>query len=270
MEWMHVFVLAIIQGLTEFLPVSSSAHLILPAQLFGWPDQGLAFDVGVHVGTLIAVVFYFRKDVSSMLVAFFNSLRGQQSVDGRIAWFIIGATLPALISGYLLHDMIALYGRSILVIAGATLIFGALLWFADTVENPQKKLAELTLKESIFIGCAQALALIPGTSRSGITMTAALMAGFSRETAAKFSFYLSIPIILAAGSYKGLELASSTVLVRWDMVISGVFLSAAVAFACIHFFLIWLEKVGMLPFVIYRFVLGLALLAIYFSGSVSL
>ncbi|NQZ31718.1 MAG: undecaprenyl-diphosphate phosphatase [Oceanospirillaceae bacterium] len=268
MEWIHVFVLAVIQGLTEFLPVSSSAHLILPSQLLGWPDQGLAFDVGVHVGTLIAVVFYFRVDVWAMLCAFFNSVRGQQSIEGKTAWFIIGATIPALISGFLLHDFIDQYGRSLLVIAGATMIFGALLWFADTRDNPQKSLSELTFKQSLFIGCAQAIALIPGTSRSGITMTAALMAGFSRDAAAKFSFYLSIPIILAAGSYKGLGLASSDVVVRWDMVMSGVVLSALVAFACIHYFLIWLEKVGMLPFVIYRFVLGLVLLAVYFSRSV--
>jgi len=266
MEWIHVFGLALIQGLTEFLPVSSSAHLILPSQLLNWPDQGLAFDVGVHVGTLIAVVFYFRKDVGNMLCAFLNSLRGRESVDGKTAWFIIGATIPAFISGFLLHDLIDHFGRSLLVIAAATMIFGALLWFADTRENPQKKLSELTLKEALLIGFAQALALFPGTSRSGITMTAALMAGFSRDAAAKFSFYLSIPIILAAGSYKGLELASSQLLVRWDMVISGVVLSAVVAFTCIHYFLIWLEKVGMLPFVIYRFILGLVLLAVYFSS----
>jgi len=268
MEWIHVFVLAVIQGLTEFLPVSSSAHLILPSQLLNWPDQGLAFDVGVHVGTLIAVVFYFRKDVSSMLCAFLNSVGGQQSIEGRTAWFIICATIPALISGFLLHDVIDYFGRSILVIAAATMLFGALLWFADTRDNPQNSLSELSFKESLFIGCAQALALIPGTSRSGITMTAALMAGFSRDAAAKFSFYLSIPVILAAGSYKGLELVNSELLVRWDMVMSGLLLSAIVAFTCIHYFLIWLEKVGMLPFVIYRFILGLALLAVYFNGSV--
>lgn len=266
MEWIHVFVLATIQGLTEFLPVSSSAHLILPSQLLGWPDQGLAFDVGVHIGTLIAVLFYFRNDVRIMLCAFIKSVRGEQTIPGKTAWFIIAATVPALLSGFLLHDLIDQYARSMLVIAATTMIFGALLWFADTRENPQKGLAQLSFKQSLFIGCAQAIALIPGTSRSGITMTAALLAGFSREAAAKFSFYLSIPIILAAGSYKGLELASSELLVRWDMVISGVVLSAIVAFACIHFFLVWLEKVGMLPFVIYRFILGLALLAVYFSS----
>ncbi|MFT5706988.1 MAG: undecaprenyl-diphosphatase [Oceanospirillaceae bacterium] len=267
MEWMHVFVLAVIQGLTEFLPVSSSAHLILPSQLLGWPDQGLAFDVGVHVGTLAAVLLYFRKDVMAMLVAFIQSLTGKKSVDGRVAWFIIWATVPALVVGFLLNDVIDYYGRSVLVIAGATLIFGALLWFADTRENEQKKIAELTLKDSLIIGFSQAVALIPGTSRSGITMTAALMLGFSREVAARFSFFLSIPIIVSAGSYKGLELINSEMVVPWGMVVSGIVISALVAITCIHFFLIWLEKVGMLPFVIYRFILGISLLGVYFLGG---
>lgn len=263
MDWIQVIVLAVIQGLTEFLPVSSSAHLILPSQLLGWTDQGLAFDVGVHLGTLVAVLVYFRRDVAMMTIAFVQSLSGKRSDDGRIAWLIISATFPALIIGLLLSDIIDLYGRSILVISGATMVFGALLWIADRRQHTPKALYELTLKNAFVIGFAQALALIPGTSRSGITMTAALMLGFSRDAAARFSFFLSIPIILAAGSYKGLELIESDLLVRWDMVISGIFLSAFVAITCIHFFLKWLEKVGMLPFVIYRFILGLALLAIY-------
>jgi undecaprenyl-diphosphatase len=265
MEWLHVFVLAAVQGLTEFLPVSSSAHLILPSQILGWPDQGLGFDVGVHVGTLAAVLIYFRKDVRAMLIAFFKTLKGQQSVDGRVAWFIIAATIPALVVGLLLNDIIDQYGRSILVIAGTTLIFGGLMWFADKRENAQRTIADLSLKQSIVIGLAQAVALIQGTSRSGITMTAALMMGFSRETAARFSFFLSIPIILAAGSYKGLELANSQLQVPWDMVIAGVLISALVAIACIHYFLIWLNRLGMLPFVIYRLLLGVFLLALYFS-----
>ncbi len=267
MEWIHVFGLAVIQGLTEFLPVSSSAHLILPSQILAWPDQGLAFDVGVHLGTIFAVIYYFRKDVGVMLIAFIDSLRGKKSIDSNTAWFIIAATVPALIAGLLLNDIIDLYGRSILVIAGATMIFGGVLWFADTRQNQQKAIANLTWKDSIIIGLSQALALIPGTSRSGITMSAALMLGFSREAAAKFSFFLSIPIILAAGSYKGLELANSELLVRWDMVIAGVLVSALVAITCIHYFLIWLERVGMLPFVIYRFILGSVLLAIYFGSA---
>ncbi|OUS39092.1 undecaprenyl-diphosphatase ['Osedax' symbiont bacterium Rs2_46_30_T18] len=267
MEWLHVYVLAVIQGLSEFLPVSSSAHLILPSQLLGWPDQGLAFDVGVHLGTLIAVVYYFRRDVQIMLVAFFKSLTGQKSVDGCTAWFILAATVPAIGAGLMFHSLIDIYGRSLLVIAATTMIFGALLWYADNKFQMQKKIENLTLRHSVYIGMAQAVSLIPGTSRSGITMTAALMLGYSREAAAKFSFFLSIPVILAAGSYKGIELATADFAVHWGMVLTGVIVSALVAIGCIHLFLIWLEKVGMLPFVIYRMFLGLVLFAIYFATT---
>ncbi|EPJ55286.1 MAG: undecaprenyl pyrophosphate phosphatase [Osedax symbiont Rs2] len=267
MEWLHVFILAIIQGLSEFLPISSSAHLILPSQLLGWPDQGLAFDVGVHLGTLVAVVYYFRRDVGQMLVAFFKSLTGKKSVDACTAWFILAATVPAIVGGLLFHPLIDLYARSLLVIAATTMIFGALLWYADNKFEQQKKIQNLTLRHSVYIGIAQAIALIPGTSRSGITMTAALMLGYSRAAAAKFSFYLSIPVIMAAGSYKGVELATADFAVRWDMVLTGVAVSALVAIGCIHLFLIWLEKIGMLPFVIYRMILGLALLSIYFTTA---
>jgi len=265
MEWLHVFALAIIQGLTEFLPVSSSAHLILPSLLLDWPDQGLAFDVAVHVGTLIAVVYYFRKDVFSMLNAFFASLAGKQTIDSKIAWFILIATLPCLVFGFFLNSIIDHYGRSLLVIASTTLIFGALLWFADTRKGPKKALETITLKDCLVIGLCQAMALIPGTSRSGATMSAALLIGFSREAAAKFSFFMSIPVIVAAGSYKGLELMTSDIAINWAMVLTGVALSALVAITCIHFFLILLEKIGMLPFVIYRLVLGGFLLFLYFN-----
>ncbi len=269
MDWIQTVVLALIQGLTEFLPVSSSAHLILPSQLLGWPDQGLAFDVGVHIGTLAAVMFYFRQDVMNMLLAFFASFKGEKTVDGRIAWFVIFATVPALLFGFFLNDIVDQYGRSILVIAATTLIFGALLWWADISRKEIKPLEEITLRDAITIGLAQAVALIPGTSRSGITITAALMLGFERQAAARFSFLLSIPVIMAAGSYKGLELAQTATSTQWEMVLGGVLVSALSALACIHYFLKLLDRIGMLPFVIYRFCLGLFLLGIYFFVPVS-
>jgi undecaprenyl-diphosphatase len=265
MDWIQTVVLALIQGLTEFLPISSSAHLILPSQLLGWEDQGLAFDVGVHVGTLAAVVFYFRKDIWGMLLAFFAWFKGERSAEGKIAWFVIFATIPALIFGFLMNDIIDEYGRSILVIAGTTLIFGALLWVADAKRTEVQPLENMTFKQAMLIGVAQAIAIIPGTSRSGITMTAALMLGMTRQAAARFSFLLSVPIILAAGSYKGLELAQTGTAAQWEMILAGVVISALSALACIHFFLKWLNQIGMLPFVIYRFILGIVLLAVYFT-----
>lgn len=189
MSTFEAIILALIQGLTEFLPISSSAHLILPSQLLGWPDQGLAFDVAVHVGTLAAVVFYYRKEVAELVVGWFNSLRGQHSSHSRLAWFIIWATVPAALAGLLGNDLLENFGRSALVIASSTIAFGLVLWYADARASETSSLKALTLKQALLIGVAQAIALIPGTSRSGITITAGLLLGLTRMDAARFSFY---------------------------------------------------------------------------------
>lgn len=266
MDWFQVVFLAVLQGLTEFLPISSSAHLILPSQLLGWTDQGLAFDVGVHIGSLMAVMIYFRQDIWRMIVAWFGSMRGLgKTTDSMLAWYVIWATIPAVIMGFLFNSAVDHYGRSILVIAAATLIFGALLWWADVSRTEVKKLEKITLKDAIIIGLAQAMALIPGTSRSGITITTGLLLGLERQSAARFSFLLSIPVILGAGLLKGLELSHTGSLDQWTMILSGTLLAAISAYTCIHLFLKWLDKIGMLPFVIYRMLLGLVLLAVYFA-----
>ncbi len=261
MTTLEIIVLAIIQGLTEFLPVSSSAHLILPSQLLGWTDQGLAFDVAVHVGTLLAVLLYFRQDVGQLFVAWIASLKGQQTPNSTLAWCIIIGTIPAGLAGLLLKDYIEVYARSISVIAATTILFGLLLGYADTTAKQVKVIEQITFKNALVIGLAQAIALIPGTSRSGITMTAGLMLGLSRQAAARFSFLLSIPIIVLAGGYNGLKLATSGEAVAWDALMLGIVLSFISAYACIHYFLIWLEKVGMKPFVIYRLILGVVLIS---------
>lgn len=258
--------LALIQGVTEFLPISSSAHLILPSQLLGWPDQGLAFDVGVHVGTLAAVVFYFRRDLAQLFLAWCRSLAGRGSTESALAWYLVLATVPAVLAGFFLDSLIEHFARSILVIAGTTLIFGALLWYADSRRTEQRQLQHIGMRDALWIGMAQALALIPGTSRSGITITAGLMLGLERAAAARFSFLLSIPIIVGAGTFKGLELYQSGTVESWSLVGWGALLSAVSAWACICLFLSWLNRIGMLPFVIYRLLLGVALLGIYFAG----
>lgn len=262
-EWIHTAALAVIQGLTEFLPISSSAHLILPSQLLGWPDQGLAFDVGVHVGTLMAVMLYFRRELTAMARAWTASLAGRRSPDGRLAWLVLLATVPALVSGFLFGGLIDHYGRSILVIAATTLIFGVLLGWADARRSEHRHTAELGLRDACLIGLAQAMALIPGTSRSGITITAALMLGFDRQTAARFSFLLSIPVILGAGTLKGLELYREGDDAHWLQVGVGTLIAGVSALACIHLFLKWLDRLGMQPFVLYRLLLGVLLLAVY-------
>jgi undecaprenyl-diphosphatase len=261
MTLIHIIVLALVQGLTEFLPISSSAHLILVPVLSDWPDQGLAFDVAVHVGTLTAVVWYFRIEVIRMTRDWLDSCRQRQQVgESRLAWAVIWGTVPVVVAGLLLHDLVDTVFRSPLVIAWATIGFGLLLWVADRLGQRQRDEHHLTWRDVVVIGMAQALALIPGTSRSGITMTAGLYMGLTREAAARFSFLLSIPTILMAGGYKGLQLVKEAVVVDWSAMIIGVVLSALTAYLCIHLFLKLLERIGMLPFVLYRLLLGGVLL----------
>jgi len=261
MSLIHIIVLALVQGLTEFLPISSSAHLIMVPVLSDWPDQGLAFDVAVHVGTLSAVVWYFRNEVFHMTRDWFDSCRQRQQVgESRLAWAVIWGTVPVVIAGLLLHDMVDTVFRSPLVIAWATIGFGLLLWAADLLGQRQRDEHHLTWRDVVVIGMAQALALIPGTSRSGITMTAGLFMGLTREAAARFSFLLSIPTILMAGAYKGMQLVKEAATVDWLAMFIGVVLSALTAYLCIHLFLKLLERIGMLPFVLYRLLLGGVLL----------
>ena len=265
-DWIHTVILALIQGLTEFLPISSSAHLILPSQLFAWPDQGLAFDVGVHVGTLVAVIVYFRREVLAISIASTLTLFGKPSEEGRLGWMIALATIPAVIAGVILGDWIDQNARSILVIAATTLIFGVLLGWADLQNRATRAMTSLQFKDALIIGLAQAFALIPGTSRSGVTITAALALKFDRQTAARFSFLLSIPIILGAGLMKAKDLIDTGTDTQWQMVSLGAVIAAVSAWACIHLFLSWVDRIGMKPFVIYRLILGTALLGIWWIG----
>lgn len=266
MSIFEIIILAIIQGLTEFLPISSSAHLILPAEVLGWQNQGLAFDVAVHVGSLLAVMIYFRTDIIRLAVAWFGQgFSAQQSTDSKLAWWVIIATIPACLFGYLMKDWIELNARSALVIACTTILFGLLLWYADNKAKQNKSTDTLTLKDTIIIGIAQALAIIPGTSRSGITMTAGLMLGLTRESAARFSFLLSIPIILAAGSFATYDLLETPSAVDWNALLFGAVCSFIAAYLCIYLFLNWISRIGMLPFVIYRLVLGFILLFIIYT-----
>ena len=251
MSTIDVFILAIIQGLTEFLPISSSAHLILPSAVFGWQDQGQALDVALHVGTLLAVVLYFRKEVGSMTVAWFGTVgvgpeKKYNSFDGKLAWWIILASIPLGIVGLLGKDFIEANLRSAAVIAITTLVFGILLGFADIKAKENVSVEKLGFKGAMIIGLAQVLALIPGTSRSGITMTLGLMLGLNKENAARFSFLLSIPAIVMSGGYLTYKLISSAEPVDWSTLGLGSILAFFSAYACIHYFLILVSKVGII------------------------
>jgi undecaprenyl-diphosphatase len=263
MDTSQIIILAIVQGLTEFLPVSSSAHLILVPMLVQWPDQGLVFDVAVHVGSLIAVLIYFRIEVIDMLVAWTRSLVGAGvTSNSRLGWWVILSTVPAVIVGFLCKDFIESDLRSPWVIAITTIVFGLLLWFADTRKLKQRSEYELKLPDVVTIGLFQAIALIPGTSRSGITMTAGLLLGMTRQAAARFSFLLSIPLILASGVLQTTALTQSVQAIDWFALSLAIILSAISAGLCIHLFLRLIEKVGMMPFVIYRLLLGVVLIAL--------
>ena len=268
MDTLHTVWLALLQGLPEFLPVSSSAHLILVPRLLGWPDQGIAFDVAVHLGTLIAVVAYFRRDLASLVPAFLGSLGqlaspGAFSPDARLAWGVVVGTIPAGLVGLAFKGVIETSLRSPLVIATTTVAFGLALWWADRRARLARDEHSLGWGDFLAVGCAQALALVPGTSRSGITITAGLLLGLTREAAARYSFLLSIPIIVLSGLGVTADLVESTAPVDWSALGLGTAVAAASAFACIHFFLAFIERIGMGPFVLYRLALGALLFAVF-------
>lgn len=263
MSWLHLVILAIIQGLTEFLPVSSSAHLILPAQIFGWPDQGPMIDVMAHFGSLFAVLIYFRQDVGRILTGLKDLISAKLNQNSILTLNLICTTPPALLFGAFLsfkgYDETM---RLPLIIALTSIIFGILLWWADIRFKKHKTTEDLTWKGAVFLGLAQSLALIPGTSRSGITMTAARMMHMSRIEAARFSMLMSLPIIGAGGVFALYKLSKagtdSIASLPSGLIVAG--LSFVSAYLAISLFMKWVSRIGMFPFMLYRVALGCALL----------
>ena len=263
MDTLQVVVLALVQGLTEFLPISSSGHLVLLPAFVDWDDQGLAFDVAVHVGTLVSVVVYFRRDIRLIISDWLSSIAlGRQTGQSMLGWAVLVGTIPGGLCGIILNAYGLSAIRSPTVIAGTTIIFGLMLWWADVRARQQRSEHSLTWSDVLIIGCAQALALIPGTSRSGVTITAGLAVGLTRSAAARFSFLLSIPIITAAGGLKGYEASVMAADTNWTELGAGMLISALSAYVCIHYFLKLLDRVGLVPFMIYRLLLGVVILAL--------
>lgn len=268
MPLLHLFILALVQGITEFLPISSSAHLVLVPVLTGWPDQGLLLDVAVHVGTLVAVLVYFHRDTRGLTLAALGSFGvapARRAVAGTrysaLFWALVLATLPVVIVGLGLklmdlHEAM----RSAYVIAFTSIIFGLLLYWADQRMARHKTMNTMTLKPALMIGLAQILALIPGTSRAGITMTAGRALGFNRIDAARFSMLLAIPTILAAGALGAVELIQEGLDGQWRDALIGAGFAFLAALVSIHFLMRWLERASMTIFVVYRVVLGIGLL----------
>ena len=264
MGTLHAFLLALIQGLTEFLPISSAAHLVLLPVVMEWQDQGLVMDIAAHLGSLFAVLFYFRNDLNKLISGWFQSFgSGNLNDDARIAWLLLWATLPIFIVALLVQAYLIPHLRNAVVIGVASIVFGLLLWHADKSGKQTRYSNDLTMRDALMVGVAQAFALIPGASRSGVTMTAGMWLGLTRVEAARFSFLLAIPTILAASLYGGYRSLQQDVVINWGLSLGMAACSAIVAFLCIHWFIKFVSKIGMLPFVIYRILLGVILLFVY-------
>ncbi len=266
MSGLQLAVLAVVQGITEFLPISSQAHLILVDEIAGWPDAGLATRVAVHVGTLGAVALYFRRDVWAACVGFLEFFGGRPGPDARLALHLLIATVPVVVAGGLGYH----YGvidrlQAPVVIGWATLGFGVALYGADRLFSTSRKLEHMTYSAALVVGVAQVFALVPGTSRSGVTMTAARALGFTRPEAARFSMLLSIPVIAAAGALEGLELYQAGDARLTVGAALAAALSVAVALAAIGFLMRWLRRASFTPFVVYRVALGIGLLAWHYA-----
>jgi undecaprenyl-diphosphatase len=263
----QIIVLALIQGITEFLPISSSGHLILIPLVTGWADQGVMTDVMVHMGSLVAVLVYFWRDILKLITGFFSLLRGQGSPWGKLALYIVIGTVPAVVMGEVLDKtgfMNAVRGMP-QIVAWNAIVFGTLLYLCDRFGLWLKTIEDMTLAQALIIGAAQALALIPGTSRSGITMTAGRALGFERPEAARFSFLLGIPAIAGAGALKIGDAVGGGEHISGDQLLTAA-LTFLVALATIAALMRLVKYTSFLPFAIYRVLLGIILLAVIYAG----
>jgi len=255
-------ILGLVQGLGEFLPISSSAHLVLVPWFFGWTDPGLTFDIALHLGTLFAVVLYFWKDWWQLITKGFTDVR---SVQGRLFWYLAAGSVPGGIAGFLLEKKAETILRAPVLIAVTLIVMGGLLYWADRKSAKTTGINHISFGTSILIGISQALAIIPGVSRSGITMTTGLLLGLTREGAARFSFLLSTPIIFGAALVKLPQVMSDPSLLSMDFM-AGVLASGVTGIASIGFLLRYVQTKDFLPFVWYRFILGALVIVVVLAG----
>ena len=260
----QAILLGIIQGVTEFLPISSTAHLILAPWIFGWDDPGLAFDVVLHLGTLTGIIAFFRRDFYSMVMGMFSTRTAGNAIagiEGRLGWYIIIGTIPAGLAGLFLKDQIETVLRSPRIIAVSLIVFGLILLWAEVVGRKKRRMDHLNIIDAIVIGCAQAVALIPGVSRSGITITAGLFRNLERAAAARFAFLLSTPVIMAGGLLSAVDVYKEGLPqdMFWPFV-AGFAASAISGFIAIKYLLLFLGKRKVNVFVYYRIVVGILIL----------
>ncbi len=267
MSWLQAIILGVVQGLTEFLPVSSSAHLILAPRLLGWPDQGLDADLAAHLGTFLAVAVYFRRDLSEILAGGLDALRGDRA-RGRLAWILIVGTLPLVVVGLLLAHWAETAARDPRIIIASSIGFGVLLAVADLWGRRQRNLHGVTTADGVWVGLAQTLAAVPGTSRSGITITAGLFRGLDRASAARFSFLLAVPAMLLVAAKHVLDVALGKVPLGELGPQALLFaVSALVGFLVIAWLLRYLQRGSLMGFVVYRIALGVVVLVLWLRGG---
>ncbi|MDA0655867.1 MAG: undecaprenyl-diphosphate phosphatase [Proteobacteria bacterium] len=260
MELYQLAILALVQGITEFLPISSSGHLVITSKIFAWPDQGLTIDIALHFGTLGAVLVYFWRDLLGMIIGLGRLVVGKNSPEAKLALNLMVATIPIAVLGFTAQDHVEAYFRSIEVVAWATFGFGILLWVVDKITLTIHRVEHLSIFSSAFIGFAQVLAFIPGTSRAGITMTAARFLSMERAEAARFSMLLSIPTIAGIAVFAGLDLYQKGNFHLQQEALIAVGLAFFSGLIAISVMLRWLTHSSFTPFVIYRLLLGAFLL----------
>ncbi|MEC3976856.1 undecaprenyl-diphosphate phosphatase [Amycolatopsis sp. H20-H5] len=268
MGWFEALVLGLVQGLTEFLPISSSAHLRITAALAGWDDPGAAFTAVTQIGTELAVILYFAKKIGRVLVAWFHSLYSKEwrsHPDARLGWLIIVGSLPIVVLGLLFQDDIDTSFRDLRITATMLIVFGVILLVADRIGRQERDLDQLTVKHGLGFGFAQALAIIPGVSRSGGTTSAGLLMGYTRADAAEYSFLLAVPAVFGSGLYKLTDIGKNGVTAQWGPTILATLVAFGVGYVVIAWLMSYIKTKSFLPFVVYRLALGVLLFVLIFT-----
>ena len=271
MSVFQAIVLGLVQGLTEFLPISSTAHLLILSQLFAWPDPGAAFTAVTQIGTELAVIIYFRREIGEIVRAWARSIvraYARHEPAARMGWLVLVGTVPIAVFGIAFQDQIETAARNLWLVATMLIVFGLILGVADALGARVKDERDLTIRDGIAFGFAQALALIPGVSRSGASISAGLAMGYTRGAAARYAFLLAVPAVLAAGLFEARKIGDDTT-VAWGPTILATLIAFGVGFAVIAWLMRWLSTKSYLPFVIYRLALGLLLMLLLATGVLS-
>ncbi len=267
-SWFEAVVLGVVQGLTEFLPISSSAHVLIISQLFGWQDPGAAFTAVTQIGTEMAVIIYFRHDIARIVSTWVRSLytpalRG--NIDARMGWYVIIGTLPIAILGLVFKDQIETVARNLWLVSFTLIFFGVILGVADRIGAKTKTVDDLTMRDGLLYGLGQACALIPGVSRSGATISVGLFLGYTREAATRYAFLLAIPAVMASGLFEALDIGKGPA-PEWGPTILATVIAFVIGYLVIAWLLRYLTTNSYMPFVIYRIVLGLVVAGLLAGG----